>query len=84
MNFASYIDPEPGALVRRYSDDVIGLCDRNSNTASEDLHQLRADVSKENQRLENERHKEIRQIELQLSLTRSVTSLLSFIVVVVG
>ncbi|KAH6974180.1 hypothetical protein BKA56DRAFT_733835 [Ilyonectria sp. MPI-CAGE-AT-0026] len=60
MNFAPFIDPEPGALVQRYSWEIDSI--PRPETASAEFSQLHADIVYERNRRANEIKDEIQRI----------------------
>lgn len=68
MEFAPFIDPEPGALVQRYSWEIDSI--PRPETASAEFSQLHADIVYERNRRANEIKYEIQRIE-NISADRS-------------
>ncbi|KAH7139864.1 hypothetical protein B0J13DRAFT_677009 [Dactylonectria estremocensis] len=68
MQFAPFIDPEPGALVQRYSWDIESIS--RTEPDSEEFSQLRADLIGDRERKAAERQEEIRRIEAHLFAAR--------------
>jgi hypothetical protein len=59
MEFAPFIDPEPGALVQRYSWEIDSI--PRPETASAEFSQLQADIVYER----NRRANEIKELDLE-------------------
>lgn len=68
MAAMSFIDPEPGALVERFSWEVEARQRTESDTAEYD--QLRSDFLSERDRRVRERRREIESIQERFSTTR--------------
>ncbi|KPM38460.1 hypothetical protein AK830_g8093 [Neonectria ditissima] len=69
MATAHYVDPEPGALVQRFSWEIEAR--ERTEADTEEFDQLRSDFISERERREKERRENIRRIEEQFSVTRS-------------
>ncbi|KAK7424338.1 hypothetical protein QQX98_000606 [Neonectria punicea] len=69
METARYIDPEPGALVQRFSWEIEAR--ERTEADTEEFDQLRSDFISERERRDRERQESIRRIEAQFSVTRS-------------